>query len=280
MNLCVRVTVWKALVAGFVLAVIGWTATARADHDAQHVPDAVRGVAFEQRLQEQIPLDLVFRDEAGQRVRLQHYFRDQPVILTLAYYDCPNLCTLVLNGLVRALRAVPLTVGKDFRVLTVSIDPDNTPVLAASKKARYVRDYGVPAAADGWHFLTGEADAIQRLAQAVGFQYTYDAEQDQFAHASGIVVLTPQGVISQYFYGIDYPSRDVRLGLVQAADNRIGSPIDRLLLFCYHYDPQSGQYTLAITKVLRLAGLTTVLALGMFMGVMFRRDWRAATPNE
>jgi protein SCO1/2 len=280
MNLDLTAAIRRARVVVSILAAMVWTAPAWAHHDAQHVPDAVRGVDFEQRLQAQIPLDLVFRDETGRRLPLHHYFTDKPVILTLVYYDCPNLCTLVLNGLVRTLRAVPLTVGKDFNVVTVSIDPDNTPALAAAKKAQYVRDYGVPAAADGWHFLTGEADAIQRLAQAVGFQYTYDAQNDQFAHASGIMVLTPQGVLSQYYYGIDYVARDVRLGLVQAAANRMGSPIDQLLLFCYHYDPQSGQYTLALMKVLRVAGLTTVLALGMFMGVMFRRDRRKARPTE
>lgn len=280
MSPTVTAVAWQTRVAMYALVAIVWIAPARAHHDAQHVPEAVRGVRFEQRLQARLPLDLRFWDEAGQRVHLRDYFRDKPIILALAYYDCPNLCNLVLNGLVRSLRAVPLTVGKDFDVVIVSIDPDNTPALAAAQQARYARDYGVPAAAAGWHFLTGESDAIARLARSVGFQYTYDAKRDQFAHASGIMVLTPQGVLSQYFYGIDYPSRDVRLGLVQAAGNRIGSPIDQLLLFCYHYDPQSGQYTLAITKVLRLASLTTVLALGMFMGVMFRRDRRAATPNE
>jgi protein SCO1/2 len=231
-------------------------------------------VGLEQRLHESLPLDLEFRDDTGTRVRLATFFSDKPVILTLVYYDCPNLCTLVLNGLLRTLRTLSFTVGEQFDVVTVSIDPDNTPALAAAKKAQYIEGYGRPGAAQGWHFLTGEPDAIRRLAQAVGFRYTYDAEHDQFAHASGVMLLTPQGKLARYFYGIEYAPRDVRLGLVEAAANRIGTPIDQLLLFCYHYDPQSGTYSLVIFKALRVAGVVTVLLLGAFMGIMFRHDRR------
>ena len=243
-----------------------------AHHTAQHTPDILREVGIEQRLQAQIPLDLVFRDETGRQVQLGDYFSAKPVILTLAYYNCPNLCTLVLNGLVRALRALSFTAGEQFTVVTLSIDPRDTPALAAAKKAQYLRQYGSPAAATGWHFLTGESEAIQRLTDTVGFRYTYDAEQDQFAHASGIMLLTPQGVLARYFYGIEYAPRDLRLGLVEAAANRIGSPIDQLLLYCYHYDPRTGRYSLGILNVIRLAGLVTVLTLGAFLGLMFRRE--------
>jgi protein SCO1/2 len=176
------------------------------------------------------------------------------------------------------LRALSLTVGDDFNIVTLSIDPDNTPALAEAKKTQYVRAYGRPGAADGWHFLTGEPEAIQRLARAVGFRYRYDAEKDQFAHASGMMLLTPEGKLSRYFYGIEYAPRDVRLGLVEAAANQIGSPIDQLLLFCYRYDPESGKYSLAIMNVLRLAGVGTVLALGVLIGVMFRRDSAGSSP--
>jgi protein SCO1/2 len=245
---------------------------AGAHHTAQHTPDILREVGIEQRLQAQIPLELVFRDETGRPVQLGNYFGEKPVILTLAYYNCPNLCTLVLNGLVRALRALSFAVGEQFSVVTLSIDPRDTPALAAAKKAQYLRQYGSPAATTGWHFLTGESAAIQRLTDAVGFRYTYDAKQDQFAHASGLMLLTPQGVLARYFYGIEYAPRDLRLGLVEAAANRIGSPIDQLLLYCYHYDPQTGRYSLGILNAIRLAGLITVLTLGAFLGLMLRRE--------
>jgi protein SCO1/2 len=246
----------------------------RAHHTAQHEPALLGQVSFEQRLQELIPLDVVFWDEAGRQVPLRDYFSGQPVILSLVYYDCPNLCTLVLNGLLKTLRALSLTAGEHFNVLIVSINPDDTPTLAAAKKAQYVRSYGRAGAADGWHFLTGSSEAIQRLAQAVGFHYTYDAARDQFAHASGIMVLTPQGQLARYFYGVEYAPRDVRLSLVEAATDKIGSPIDQLLLLCYHYDPQSGTYSLAILRALRMAGIATVVALGTGVGVMLHRERR------
>jgi protein SCO1/2 len=214
------------------------------------------------------------RDETAAPVHLRGYFGSKPVILALTYYDCPNLCTLILNGLLKTLRVLSLTVGQDFNVLIVSINPDNPPSLAAAKQAQYVRDYGRAGAARGWHFLTGQPEAIQRLTQAVGFRYTYDAAHQEFVHAAGIMVLTPQGQLARYFYGVEYAPRDLQLGLVEAAGRRIGSPIDQLLLLCYHYDPQSGRYTLTVLQALRLAGVVTVVALGAYMGVMLRRERR------
>jgi protein SCO1/2 len=249
----------------------------QAHHVAQHEPDWPQQVGLDQRLHEFIPLDLAFVDETGKPVYLRDYFHSKPVILTLAYYDCPNLCALVLNGLLKTLRTLSLTVGTHFNVLTVSINPADTPALAAAKQTQYTRGYGRANVANadathGWHFLTGEPEAIQHLTQAVGFRYSYDATQGQFAHATGIMVLTPQGQLSRYFYGVEYAPRDVQLGLVEAAAHKIGSPIDRLLLLCYHYDPQSGTYNLAILRVLRAAGVATVVALGTCMGVMLRRE--------
>jgi protein SCO1/2 len=223
-------------------------------------------------LNEQVPLDLTFRDETGKNVQLRDYFGEKPVILSLVYYECPMLCSLVLNGLLRSLRALAFTAGEEFNVVTVSFNPVETPPLAAAKKEAYLQNYGRPGATAGWHFLTGEEEAIQQLTRAVGFRYVYDPASKQYAHASGIIVLTPQGKIARYFYGIEYAPRDLRLGLVEASANKIGSPIDQVLLFCFHYDPAGGKYSLIIMNVIRLAGLATVLALGAFMFVLFRRD--------
>jgi protein SCO1/2 len=243
-----------------------------AHHGAQHTPPLLQGVGLEQRLHAQVPLDLRFRDETGMWVSLRDYVNTKPILLTLAYYNCPNLCPLVLNGLVRALRVLSLTAGADFEVLTVSIDARDTPELAAATKQDYVRRYGRTGAAQGWHFLTGDAAAITQLAQAVGFRFNYDAAEAQYAHASGVIVLTPEGVVARYVYGIEYAPRDLRLGLVEAARGTIGTPIDQLLLYCYHYDPRTGTYGLVIMNVLRLAGLTTVVGMVTLVGIMFRRD--------
>ncbi|MBI1927913.1 SCO family protein [Candidatus Poribacteria bacterium] len=230
--------------------------------NASAQPDILREVGIDQRLNEQVPLDLVFRDETGKLVRLGDYFGEKPVILSLVYYECPMLCTLVLNGLLKSLRALSFDVGKEFNVVTVSFNPGETPTLAAAKKAEYIQHYSRPGTAEGWHFLTGQEASIQQLAQAVGFRYVYDAQKNQFAHASGIMVLTPQGRLSHYFYGIEYSPRDIRLSLVEASANKIGSPVDQLLLYCYHYDPTTGKYGVIIMNIIRLAGLGTVLALG------------------
>ncbi len=263
---CSRILIFCCLFA-FVAAV-----PARADHSR---PDELLDkIASEQRLNEQVPPNLVFQDELGRSVKLGDYFGTKPTILVLAYYECPNLCGLLLNDLVKNLRALTLNLGKQFEVVTVSIDPRETPELAAAKKQAFIQRYARPGAAEGWHFLTGEEAAIQRLAQAVGFQYTYDHEQKQYAHPSGLMVLTPQGKIARYFYGLQYSVRDLRLGLVEASANKIGSPVDKVLLRCYRYDPVTGKYTVAITNIVRLAGLATTLALGTFIGVMFRRERR------
>jgi protein SCO1/2 len=229
-------------------------------------------IAFEQRLDAQIPFDLAFRDESGHTVHLGDYFGHKPVILTLNYYACPMLCPLVLEGLLRSLRVLSFSIGEQFDVVTVSIAPGETPALAAATKARYMRDYGRREAATGWHFLTGDQESIQRLTEVVGFRYAYDAAKEQYAHAAGIMVLTPLGKIARYVYGIEFSPRDLRLALVEAAASTIGSPVDQLLLYCYQYDPATGRYTLVVRRTLQLVSLATVLGLAAFVVVMCRRD--------
>jgi protein SCO1/2 len=238
-------------------------------------PEALREIGIDQKLDEQLPLDLKFFDEAGQAVQLQNYFGEKPVILSLVYYECPMLCNQVLNGVVRSLRPLSFDVRKEFTVLTVSFDPEEKPELAAKKKASYIKEYARAGAEQGWHFLTGDSAAIKSLTESVGFRYRYDASTDQFVHASGIFVITPHGRISRYFYGIEYSPRDLRLALVEASDNKIGSPVDQVLLYCYHYDPVTGKYGVAIMNVLRLAGIATVAVLGAFMITMFKRDLKS-----
>ena len=234
-------------------------------------------MAFDQRLNEQVPPDAAFRDETGRAVTLGEYFGRRPVILVPVYYSCTTLCPMLLDGLARSLRPVSFEMGKDFDIVTVTINPRETPKQAAAKKDLAVRQYARPGAVEGWHFLTGQDASIRRVMNAIGFRYTYDAKTDQYAHAAGVVILTPQGRTSRYFYGIDLSPRDLRLGLIEAAEGRIGSPIDQVLLFCYHYDPLTGKYGLIIMNVIRLVGLATVLVLGGFIVVMLRRDRRAAS---
>lgn len=240
------------------------------------LPPALREVRFDQRLNEQVPLDLEFRDEGGRSVRLGDYFAGKPVILVLAYYRCPKLCNEVLNGLVRGLLDVPFDIGKEFQIVTVSFDPRETPELAAAKKKTYVERYGRFGAGQGWHFLTGEEGSIQRLTESVGFHYTYDARHDQFAHASGIMILTPDGKLARYFFDINYSPRDLRLGLVEASTGKIASPVDQVLLYCFHYDPAEGKYGVAIMRFIRLGGVLTLVSLGMFLGHMWRKERRQA----
>lgn len=235
-------------------------------------PDALRDIGFDQRLGVQVPLELRFREEQGTSVELSEYFRSKPIILMVAYYNCPNLCPLALESLVKSLKAISFDAGKEFHVLIVSIDPNEGPALATANKEKYLQKYGRPGAERGWHFLTGEEVSIKQLTAAAGFRYTYDAEKDRYAHASGIIILTRQGRISRYLYGIEYPPRDVRLGLVEASAGKIGSPVDQLLLLCYQYDPATGKYTLVVTNVLRLAGLGTALGLGSYVLIMVRRE--------
>ena len=234
-------------------------------------------IGIDQNLDEQIPLDLSFFDAEGNEVTLGDYLGERPALLTLVYYECPMLCTQVLNGLTRSLRVLSFDVGKEFDVITVSIDPGETPALAAAKKREYAKRYGRVSARHGWHFLTGRQDQIERLAQAVGFRYQYDPETDLYLHASGIMLLTPEGKLARYFYGVDYAPKDVRLGLIEASQNKIGSPVDQLLLLCYQYDPSTGRYGLVIMNSVRIAGGLTVVTIGSFIVFMLRRERRQAS---
>jgi protein SCO1 len=235
-------------------------------------PALLRDVGLDQKLGSSIPLDLTFRDEHGRAVALRQFFGEKPVILTLVYYQCPMLCTEVLNGLLRSAKELPLEIGKDFTIVTVSIDPTERPILANVKHELYTGLYGRPGGPQGWHFLTGDEAQIKTLAQAVGFRYAYDSASGQFAHPSGIMLLTPAGKLARYFYGIGYPSRDLRLGLVEASQKKIGSPIDQILLYCYHYDPATGRYGLLISHVIQAAGALTVLSLVAVIAILFRNE--------
>jgi protein SCO1 len=233
-------------------------------------PPGLQNVGIEQQLDEQIPADLNFRDETGKPVRLGHYFGKKPLILNLVYYNCPMLCGEVLSGLESALRVLKFDVGKEFDVLTVSFDPRETPDMATKKKAEFLKRYGRAGASEGWHFLTGPQESIDALTKAAGFQYQYDPKTGQFAHATAIMILTPEGKIAQYYYGVEYAPKDLRLGLIQASENKIGTLADQVLLYCYHYDPTTGKYGAIISRVLKLAGIATLLGLGILMTVLIR----------
>lgn len=235
-------------------------------------PEVLKNVGLDQKLNAQVPLDLTFRDEHGATVNLGELLQGKPAILTMVYYKCPMLCTEVLNATLNTLKEVPLEIGKDFSVITVSIDPTEKPVLAEAKQIMYTGLYGRRGAVHGWHFLTGDEDQIQKLAAAVGFRFVYDKESSQFAHASGIMVLTPEGRLSRYFYGISYPPRDVRLALVEASQGKIGSTADAILLFCFHYDPVTGKYAVTILNVVRAAGALTALAIALMIFIFARRE--------
>jgi protein SCO1 len=256
---------------GLILVAI----TSMCDAEPHAPPDPLGRVGFDQHLAQQVPLDASFHDESGKRVRLADYFGTRPVILALAYYDCANLCTLVLNGVIEGLRRVDFRPGIEFDVVAVSINPNDTPALASDKKAAYLAYYGHPASDQGWHFLTGEESSITRLADAVGFRYFYDEKQKQYAHAAGITMLTPQGKIARYFYGIQFAPQDLRLGLMDASAERIGSAADRLMLLCFHYDPRTGQYGLLIQSWMQTLALATVIGLGGFVFLALRRERRS-----
>jgi len=266
----------KLWMAGCLIAALpGATAAQQMGIPAAAVPMMVQGVGIDQNLNAQIPLELKFKDETGQVVRLGQYFRDKPVVLALVYYECPGLCDLILNGLSHAMEQISLNVGSDYQVVAVSFNPKESWQLATAKKANYIEKYQRPGAKDGWHFLTGDEASIKTLAETVGFRYKYDPISKQYAHASAIMVLTPEGKIARYFYGIEYKPRDFRLGLVEASANKIGSPADQVMLFCYHYDPTTGKYGMVITQVTRVLGTATVLLLGGFVFIMIRRDRRS-----
>ena len=235
-------------------------------------PAILNQVGITQNLKARIPPDLVFRDETGKSVRMGDFFGQKPIVLSLVYFDCPALCTEVLNGELRTMKAISLDLGKDFDAVTVSFEPKDTPALAKAKRDVYAGQYGRPGAADHWHFLTGEQQSIDALTNVAGFHYAYDSSIRQYAHAAAILVLTPDGRIDRYFYGVIYPARDVRLGLVDASEGKIGTLTDHALLYCYQYDPMTGKYGVVVMNVLRAAGGLTVLVLGIFMTLMFFRE--------
>jgi protein SCO1/2 len=238
------------------------------------VPAALREIGFDQNLDKQVPLDAPFKDETGRVVKLGDYFGKRPVVMVFAYYDCPMLCTLVINGLASALNVLSLVPGKDFEIVTVSFNPRDTPATASAKKAAYIARDKQPGAAAAWHFLTGDPSSIDRLTKAAGFRYVWDEETKQFAHPTGVIVLTPEGRLARYLFGIEYGPRDLRYAIVDASNGKVGSAVDSLVLYCYHYDPAMGRYSVAIMRLVRTAAAATVLALGAFIFVMVRKEKR------
>jgi protein SCO1/2 len=251
----------------------------KGDMPAGITPNELKRVSFEQQLGVRVPLDLPFRDETGRAVQLSQYFTGRPVILALVYYQCPMLCVQALNGLVKSLKLLALEPGRDYGIVTVSFNPAETPQQAAAKKDDYVGRLARPGAAGAWHFLTGTDASIRALTETVGFHYVYDPETRQFAHPTGMIVLTPEGRISKYVFGIDYGARDLRLALVEASDHKIGTAVDRLLLYCYHYDPTTGKYGLVLLNVLRIAGVLTVATI-VGLVVLLRRGERRVRAEQ
>ena len=253
-------------------------------NSGDQLPKVLQKVEVDQHLNQPLPLDAQFVDDKGKTVRLGDYFGKHPAILSLVYYNCPMLCSEEMDGLASALEMVKMSPGKDFEVVIISIDPSETPALAAQKKAYYVKRYGRPETADGWHFLTGKQPAIDAVSSATGFGYIRvpgpDGKLDQFAHASSIEVATTDGKIAQYYLGVEYSPKDVMLGLVEASGNKIGSPVANILTYCYHYDPQTNKQSLRVVRVVQLSGMVTVVSLGSFMFVMFRRDLRLGRNHD
>ena len=237
----------------------------------QGLDPILSNVGVDQKLNNQIPLDAKFRDENGQPVELKKYF-DKPVILTLVYYTCPMLCSEVLNGTASSLKPVKFDIGKEFNVVTISIDPKDTTGTAMGKKKMMMARYGRHGAEQGWHFLTGDKQSIDAVANAVGWRYAYDPKSGQYAHASAIMLLTPEGKVSRYFYGIEYAAKDIQFGIMDASQNKIGSLTDQIALYCYHYDPAKGKYGVAVMRVVRLGGLLTITLIGGFIFVAVRRE--------
>ena len=273
--------IWKKNNSSFavLLAVMLLAASAAAQMNngimappANTRPPRLENVGIEQHLDTQVPPDLTFRDETGKTVKLGDYSGHKPLILNLVYYNCTMLCGEALAGLSSAMRLVKFDVGNEFDVVTVSFDPRETPGMAAAKKKDYVKRYGRANAAAGWHFLTGQPDSINALTKAVGFQYQYDPKTNQYAHATAIMVLTPQGRISRYFYGVDFPPKDLRMGLVEASQGKIGNAVDAVLLYCYHYNPETGKYGAMVANILRLAAAATILIMGSFLFILWRLD--------
>jgi protein SCO1/2 len=234
----------------------------------------LKAVKFDQHLGVQLSLDTAFRDESGKTVKLRDYFGKRPVVFALVYHECPMLCNVVLNNMVSSLRSLEFTPGQEYDVLTISIAPHETSALASAKKRGYVTKFQKIETLPYWHFLTGDEPNIRKIAEEVGFHYEYDAKSGQYAHASGIMILTPEGKVSRYFYGVDYPTRDLRFGIMEASEEKIGSPIAQVLLMCFHYDPTTGKYSLAVMRILQAAGLVTVIGIGMSIATMLRRERR------
>jgi protein SCO1/2 len=274
---------WKLLISGvFALLLSASAASAQAVPSgagpaAQNMPSVLRNVGFEPQLNAHLPLDLAFRDETGRNVQLRDYFTNKPVLLALVHYGCPMLCNQTEQGVVGALRMLSFNPGRDYEVVFVSFDPRESPDMAAQKKESALTHFRRPETASGWHFLTGSKESIDTLTKGANFRYSFDEKSNLFAHAAGIMLMTPDGRISRYFYGVEYPARDLRLGLVDASAGKIGTPIDRALLFCYQYDPTSARYSASILKIIRLGGVLTILGLVAGMLIFRRRDIAART---
>ena len=264
------------LAASAIAQVAGYADKQTGENTGDQLPQVLQRVGVTQRLNQMLPLDAQFVDDTGKTVHLGDYFGKRPAILSLVYYNCPMLCSEEMDGLASALMMVHLTPGKDFNIVIISIDPSETPELAARKKAFYVKRYGHPETADGWHFLTGQQAAIDAVSDATGFGYVRfpgpDGKLDQYAHASSIEVVTTQGRLAQYYLGVEYSPKDILLGLIEASGNRIGSPVANILTYCYHYDPQTNRHSLIVARVVQVGGMMTVVSLGSFMFLMFRRD--------
>ena len=245
------------------------------------LPDALKNIGIRQLLGEQLTLDADLTDETGSAVKLRTFFQeDKPVVLAFVYYSCPMLCNEVLNGLTASLKKLPLTAGEDFQLVAISFDPRDTPEIGRNKKQSYLEKYGRGGeAAKGWHFLTGKPEIVKQIADTAGFGYEWDEKTSQFAHAGGIQIVTPDGKMSRYFYGIDYDSQDLKFALMEASNKAIGSPADQLLLYCYHYDPATGEYGLAIMRLLRIGGVLTIIGLGVLFSI-FRFHSRRALVNN
>jgi len=237
------------------------------------LPPVLKDVGIDQRLNEQLPLDAVFKDEQGREVRLGEYFKGKPVVLALVYYSCPMLCNQILSGMLSSFRQVSFNAGEEFQIVAISFDSRETPQLATAKKQTYVKAYNRASGNAGWHFLTGDDANIKRVTDAVGFRYKWDDKTNQFAHASGIFVTTPEGKLARYFYGIEYPHHWVRLALVEASQNHIGTPVDTLMLYCYHYDPATGKYGAVVMNIMKVAG---VITLGLIVGMLLMLRKRGA----
>jgi protein SCO1/2 len=254
------------------------------ENAGDQLPQVLQKVGVSQHLNQQLPLDAAFVDESGKQVKLGDYFGKRPAILALVYYTCPMLCSEEMDGLTSSLEMVKLTPGKDFDVVIVSIDPSDSPEQAAKSKALYVKRYGRPETAAGWHFLTGQRPAIDAVTNAVGFGYVRvpgpDGKLSQFAHASSIEIVTPEGKLAQYYLGVEYSPKDMLLGLIDASGNKIGSPVANILTYCYHYDPQTNKHSLMVARVVQVGGMITVAGLGGFMFLMFRRDVNVAREHD